>query len=313
MKTTPITAKCLQRSVLAVPPLCRNADLSLSKAENARLVAHLRAGGVSTHMWGGNANVYGIGHAEYPAFLDTVEAIAQGDEWALPSIGPDFGKALDQVAILSKRAFPTAMLLPMRGVADKAGVARGIAKIAEAYGKPLIVYYKDIGYMNPADLTALFRDGLLCALKYGVLTPDPAVDPELAAILKAVPNDLVISGSGELPVLAHARDFGLRAFTSGCVCVAPKLSMAILAAIHAGDFKRAAAIRETFLPAENIREKINPIRVLHAGVAAAGVAATGPVYPMLSDITDAGQLADIASAYKALLAANDRPLAVAAE
>ena len=35
MKTTPVTFEDLQSSVIAVPPLCRNKDLSLSKAQNS--------------------------------------------------------------------------------------------------------------------------------------------------------------------------------------------------------------------------------------------------------------------------------------
>ena len=313
MKTTPVTVTDLRRSVLAVPPLCRNDDLTVSVPENARLVAHLRAGGVTTHMWGGNANMYGVGVTDFSAFLDMAEQVAEGDEWSIPSIGAEFGKAMDQAAILAKRNFPTAMVLPMRAVSDRKGIAGGISRIAAAMGKPLIVYYKDIGYLDMADLAALFRDGTLCALKYGVLTKDPAVDPELTAILKTVDPELVISGSGELPVVAHAETFGLRAFTSGCVCIAPKLSMGILAALAAGDFARARAIRETFLPLEYGREKHSPIRVLHAAVGLAGVARTGPVYPMLSDLTDTAVLAEIGAAARALLAANSQRQAEAAE
>lgn len=313
MKTSQVTSADLRRSVLAVPPLCRNADLSLSEAENAQMVRHLRAGGVTTHMWGGNANLYNMGLAEFPAFLDMAERIATGDEWVIPSIGPDFGKAIDQAAVLSGRSFPTAMILPMRGLADPKGVANGIARIAARAGRPLIIYYKDIGYLPPADLAALIRDGSCCAIKYGVLVKDPAVDPELGGILKAVDPALVISGSGELPVVAHAETFGLRAFTSGCVCIAPKRSMAILAALQAGDFAGARAIREAFLPLEHAREEFSPIRVLHAAVGLAGVAATGPVYPMLSDITDVSVLQKIGAAAKALLSANEAGVARAAE
>lgn len=313
MKTSPVTVADLRRSVLAVPPLCHNDDGTVSVSENARLVGHLRAGGVTTHMWGGNANMYGVGVSDFPAFLDMAESVATGDEWAIPSIGAEYGKAMDQARILSGRAFPTAMLLPMRGVADRKGVARGIGRIAAAMGKPLIVYYKDIGYLDMADLKALFADGTLCALKYGVLVPDPAIDPELSAILATIDRDLVISGSGELPVVAHAQTHGLRAFTSGCVCIAPKQSMAILDAITRGDFAAAMAVRKSFLPLEYAREQHSPIRVLHAAVALAGVARTGPIAPMLSDLTDTAVLEAVGREAKSLRAANDRPASEAAE
>jgi hypothetical protein len=50
---TTLTSERLSESVLAVPPLCRNADFSLNEAENAKLVRHIESGGVSTLLYGG--------------------------------------------------------------------------------------------------------------------------------------------------------------------------------------------------------------------------------------------------------------------
>ena len=47
----------------------------------------------------------------------------------------------------------------------------------------------------------------------------------------------------------------------------------------------AETIRETFRPLEDLRNGINPIRVLHAAVALAGIAETGPLPPLLSSIS----------------------------
>ena len=313
MKTSPVTVADLRRSVLSVPPLCRNADLSMSETENRRMVQHLRAGGVTTHLWGGNANLYKMGLKEIPAFLKMAETIAEDDEWVIPSIGADFGKAMDQAEILSETRFPTAMILPMRFPADRKGVAKGIARIAEKAKRPLIIYYKDDGYLDPADLGALVRDGSACAVKYGTVRANPGVDAELATILKHVDKDLVISGIGERPIVDHAQVFGLRAFTSGCVCIAPRLSMDILRAITAGDWAEAMRIRESFMPSEDLRDRYSPLRVLHASVALSRVAATGPAYPMLSEIDDPVALKAIETEGLKLRAANDARLARAAE
>ena len=62
------------------------------------------------------------------------------------------------------------------------------------------------------------------------------------------------------------RDFGLGGFTSGCVCVAPRLSQAMLAAVKNHDWAEAERIRALFEPLENLRNAINPIRVLHQAV-----------------------------------------------
>jgi dihydrodipicolinate synthase/N-acetylneuraminate lyase len=80
------------------------------------------------------------------------------------------------------------------------------------------------------------------------------------------------------------KDFGLGGFTSGCVCVAPALSQKMLASIRAGDWPKAEQIRQTFKPLEDIRNAINPIRVLHEAIRLAGIADTGPLLPLLTNL-----------------------------
>ncbi|HET9148631.1 MAG TPA: dihydrodipicolinate synthase family protein, partial [Acetobacteraceae bacterium] len=109
MKTSPVQPADLSRSVISVPPFARNDDLSINRAENRRLIRHLEAGGVRTLLYGGNANFYHVGTSEYPAVLDVIEQEAGADSWVIPSIGPDFGRMLDQARILRGRGFPTAM------------------------------------------------------------------------------------------------------------------------------------------------------------------------------------------------------------
>ena len=52
----------------------------------------------------------------------------------------------------------------------------------------------------------------------------------------------------------------------------------------AGDYEAAESIRRWFCPLEDLRNQIHPIRVLHQAVAAADIAETGPLQPMLSDL-----------------------------
>jgi hypothetical protein len=73
MKTTAVTKSDLEASVLAVPPLARSKDLSLNIEENRKLIRYLKDGGVTTLMYGGNANFYNLGVFDY---ADTVETIA---------------------------------------------------------------------------------------------------------------------------------------------------------------------------------------------------------------------------------------------
>ena len=67
---------------------------------------------------------------------DMLTEIAPAGSWMIPSIGADFGKAMDQIAILKDYAFPTAMLLPMAGPSKPAGVATGLRRLADAFGRP---------------------------------------------------------------------------------------------------------------------------------------------------------------------------------
>ena len=73
LKTSAATAPDLARSVIAVPPLARLPDLELNAAANRVLIRHLEEGGVTTLMYGGNANFYNVGLYEYAAILDFLD------------------------------------------------------------------------------------------------------------------------------------------------------------------------------------------------------------------------------------------------
>ena len=81
---TSITPKRLTESVLAVPPLARNPDLSLSPTENQKLIRHIESGHITTLLYGGNANFYHIPLSEYDdtlGFLAEAAAPAQTMAW----------------------------------------------------------------------------------------------------------------------------------------------------------------------------------------------------------------------------------------
>jgi 4-hydroxy-tetrahydrodipicolinate synthase len=293
MKTATITSADLAASVLAVPPLARRADHSIDREQNGRLLDHLRGGGVRTFMYGGNANLYNMGLGEFRALCDLLVALARDGDWMIPSVGSDYGKALDQLSMLRDYPFPTAMALPHRFPATPVGVATGLRRLADAYGKPLIAYVKDDGYVEAADLGRLAADGAICTIKYGVVRDDPATDRYLESILAQVDRKMVISGIGERPAIAHLTKFGLAGFTSGSVCVAPGLSTALLNAIRRGDIAEAEGLRALFMPLEDLRDAHSPLRALHDAVRLAGIADTGPMLPFLSNIDDPAILADL--------------------
>ncbi|QIG47405.1 dihydrodipicolinate synthase family protein [Nordella sp. HKS 07] len=272
------------KSVVAVPPLARNADLTLNIKANGALIRHLEAGGVSTLMYGGNANFYHLGVSDYPRVLDMLLELAAPTSWIIPSAGPDFGKLMDQARFLRERPFPTAMVLPASGFSTDAGTADGISRFADAFGRPVILYLKSESYLSVASVARLHDKGVVAAIKYAIVRDDPGRDSYLSQLVTAVDRSRIISGIGERPAIQHWRQFGLRGFTSGSVSIAPRLSSALLAALKAEDHTEAERLRELFLPFENERDAINPTRVLHDGVTLAGIADMGPILPLLSNL-----------------------------
>ena len=119
MKTSRVTTDDL-RGVFPVPPLCRRADArrSLDWPENDRLLRHMTEGGMTRFLYGGNAFLY-------------------------PSLGPSFGRALDQAALLRRHSFPCAMALPCADPRDARGLEAGLREISEAAGLALILYLKE--------------------------------------------------------------------------------------------------------------------------------------------------------------------------
>jgi len=166
----------LRRSVISVPPLCRDAKFKSSAAENAKLIKHIESGGVNTLLYGGNANFYNISLAEYESVLDQLESAAAADTWIIPAIGPYYGTAADQIDILKHKKFPTAMLLPTMAVSKPEGVRDGVLKLAESYGKPIVLYIKDEGYVNIDVVKSLVSAGVISWIKYAVVRADPAQD-----------------------------------------------------------------------------------------------------------------------------------------
>ena len=302
---TQITPQDIQSSVIAVPPLCRDEALRVDAAENGRLIRHIEAGGVSTLLYGGNANFYNIALSEYEEVLQVLEDQADADTWIVPSVGPYFGTMMDQAAILARRKFPTAMVLPTIAVSSPEGVRIAVTKFVEKAGIPAVLYVKDEKYVTVEVVKALVNAGVISWIKYAVVRQDPADDPLLRAIVDEVDPALIVSGIGEQPAITHWRNFGVRAFTSGCVCVAPRRSQEMLDALREGDFARAEEIRGRFHALESLRNAHGPIPVLHHSVSLAGIAATGPALPLVSDLPDS-LTATIAPAAAELLAWNSR-------
>lgn len=302
MQTTPVTSEHLRKSVIAVPPLARTNDLVFDPVENTRLIRHIEAGGVSTLLYGGNANFYHIALSEYHNILASLAESAAADTLIIPSVGPAYGTMMDQVAVLKDFDFPTVMILPHTILTTPEGVETGVRHFAEALGKPIVLYIKYDNYLEPQNARRLVDDGLVSWIKYATVRDNPAEDSYLKELTSIVDPGIIVSGIGEQPAITHLRDFGITGFTAGCVCIRPDLSQQMLTTIQAGDFELAEKLRQGFEELENLRNGINPVRVLHDAVSLSGIANMGPALPLLSNLSES-EKEQVTTAAKNLLKA----------
>jgi dihydrodipicolinate synthase/N-acetylneuraminate lyase len=287
MDTNRMTPERLASSVIAVPPVARDANLAWNVPANRRIIQHLEAGGVTTLLYGGNAALAHVSLSEYPALLTMLAEAASDRTVVVPSVGPSFGQMMDQAWILRDYAFPTVMLLPSRDAVTPSGLASGVKRFVDQLQRPIVLYIKQDGMVDVETVQKMASDGLISWVKYAVVRSDAAQDPFLKNLVQAIGPQTIVSGMGEQPTITHLRDFGLIGFTSGCVCVAPRLSMQMLSALQRHDYAAAERIRQQFVPLEQLRDTISPVRVLHAAVELAGIAETGPITPFWSPVLTA--------------------------
>jgi 4-hydroxy-tetrahydrodipicolinate synthase len=310
MKTN-ITLTDLTTSVIAVPPFACQGDEVACDTANRDLVRHIEAGGVSTLLYGGNANVQNWPVSRYGEWLDRLAGHVADTTWLIPSIGPDGGKLSDQAAILARRSFPAAMLLPFSGPKTDAGFARAVRDFVQASGTRAILYLKTDGYLATSTIEALVADGSLFSVKYAIPRADAAIDPALDELIEAIGADRIVSGFGEPPALPHLEHKNLAGFTAGCVCIAPSLSQAFLTSLKSCNFATARQQLRAFDALESLRDQGDPIRVLHDAIRLSGIADMGEPLPFLS-AADPALHPQIEAAARALLAAELDARSVAA-
>ena len=301
-----MTASSYLTSVIAVPPLARQVDGTVCAVQNTRLIRHMESGGVRILLYGGNANFYHIRPSEFAATLTMLAHAAGPETEIVPSAGPSYGLMMDQAEILRDHPFRTAMVLPHVGLNTPDGVATGLRHFAEKLGRPIVVYMKHEGYLTPALAAELVKDGIVSWIKYAIVRADPAKDAVLSELVNLVDPQMIVSGIGEQPALVHLNQFKLGGFTTGCGCLAPALSQKVLRLARGTDWSGADAVRKQFEPLEDLRNGINPVRVLHEAVTLSGVADMGTILPLLSGLNPVDR-SRVQAAAAALLALNTHP------
>jgi dihydrodipicolinate synthase/N-acetylneuraminate lyase len=292
MPVRSITAQDIA-GVFAVPPLPRRADAKRSLDFDAaeRVAQHIEDGGITRYLYGGNAFLYHVTLDEYETLLGWLNVFPES-RWAIPSVGPSFGRAIDQAKLIRRHAFRAVMVLPCNDPRDSRGMETGLREIAAACGVPLILYLKSedgFGADKEAGLDAIARlmeDGVAAAIKYAVVLDDPRRDTYLEGLLRRVDRQRVISGMGERPAIVHMRDFALPGFTTGSGCIASRTCTRLFEACGAKDWARAEELRSQFMPLEDLRDAWGPARVLHHATELADIAPTGPIPPYVSMLSE---------------------------
>jgi dihydrodipicolinate synthase/N-acetylneuraminate lyase len=305
---SPVTINDLG-GVFAVPPLPRRNDtertLDFDAAE--RIASHIEAGGISRYLYGGNAFLYHASLKEYEALVDWLAGFPS-TRWAIPSIGPSYGRAMDHARALRRHPFRCAMILPCGDPRDARGIERGLREIADAAAVPLILYIKsEDGFGAKCDqgldvIGRLMDDGVAVAIKYAIVRDDPNRDDYLDGLLRRVDRRRVVSGMGERPAIVHFREFKLPGLTTGSGCIAPKRCTELLSHCVEARWNSAEAIRAQFMPLEDLRDAWGPARVLHHATELSEIAPTGPIPPFVSPLEPAQlqQLAPVARALRSL-------------
>ena len=298
--------------IYPVPPVAWSGNAperKLNAQENDKLFRYLVNQGVNIIVYGGNAMVYHMTLSQYRELVEWLSGLTSRAEIML-GVGPSFGRALDQAAVVRGHRFHSLLVLPSTSdPRDAQGLETGLRELSDAAGLPLTLYIRDeanFGSQREAGLDVIGRlvDDYICiAIKYAVVRTDPAEDAYLRALLTRVDVSRVISGIGERPAVVHLRDFGLAGFTTGSGVVAPALCRELLNACRAQQYTKAEEIRSSFLPLEDLRDAWGPPKVLHYAVACAGIANTGPVLPYVSPL-NRDQLAKVQAAAKTLVDQN---------
>lgn len=161
------------------------------------------------------------------------------------------------------------------------GVYDYYQRLSEACNGALVVYQRG-PELSDANLVRLARGGLIAGAKYG----SPNLDA-FGAVAKAAPEVIWQCGAAErwAPFFAL---LGARGFTSGIVNFAPELSLAMDAALRAGNYTEAMALREQALPIETARARdrsAHNVTVIKAAMELTGLAG-GPVRAPLAQMPD---------------------------
>jgi 4-hydroxy-tetrahydrodipicolinate synthase len=211
-----------------------------------------RAVEAGVHILVANGNTgefYGLTTAEAESMVHSIAEQIGGRAPLLGGVGRSINDAC-ALARASKAAGADALMVhqPPDPFVSPRGVVAYVARIAEAGdGLPLMLYLRNDG-IGLDTIAQLCRVPGVAGVKWACPTPLRLAE----AIRRSDPDIVWVGGLAEVwaPPLCAV---GARGFTSGLINVWPEHSVAIHAALEAGDYKRANALIAVMLDFEEIR------------------------------------------------------------
>jgi dihydrodipicolinate synthase/N-acetylneuraminate lyase len=273
----------LAASLIAEPPLALRQDFEVARDVNERLAVRLRAAGISTLLYGGNANLFSQSLAQYAQSVELMGAVAEHST-VIAGIGPDLGKMLDQAGLIERAGLRNVMLLPLHYPADTHGTGDGVRRIADRLGFGVIVDLCRENYLRPVTLRKLKDERAVSFAKYSVRRDNPEDDAYLDRVIEIMGRDRVISGLGEAAALDHIGKRKLPSFVSGAASLVPSAANRLFKTLQSGNLAEGRSLLIPFLEFDRLRMALGAIQVLHDAVSVAGIANMGPQIPMLSPV-----------------------------
>lgn len=270
-------------------------DGSIDPALMAAVVAHIATAGVHNVVAAGNTGeFYTLTPAEIRLVHETAIGAAKGRALVTAAVGRSLAEAIEMgrhAAALGADAIMAHQ--PLDPFAAPQAQADYFLAIADGVPLPLVAYVRS----NDIALEDLVRI---------------AAHPNVAGIKFATPNLMLLAeclraseGHAAIWVCGLAEGWaapfhalGARGFTSGLVNVAPERSLAIHAALEAGDYDKARRLVAEIAAFETMRTKFNNganVTVVKEAMALAGTP-VGPVRPpglVALDAEDRQKLAQV--------------------
>jgi 4-hydroxy-tetrahydrodipicolinate synthase len=225
----------------------------LDRVAPARLTPVIdRAVQAGVHILVANGNTgefYGLTTAEAETMVHAVAEQIDGRVPLLAGVGRSINDACD-LARASRAAGASALMVhqPPDPFVSPRGVVAYVQRIAEAgQGLPLVLYLRNDGIGLDA-IEELCRVPGVVGVKWAAPTP-----LRLAEAMRRADQSIVWVGGLAEPWAPPLCAVGARGFTSGLINIWPEHSVAIHAALEAGDYPRAMKLIDVMSGFEQIR------------------------------------------------------------